>query len=140
LRGLFELQARGRSMTVNIDALSPEVAEGIIEDLRHGIPPRRYVSFYSVGEDDFLEGVRRRHLESASGSGRIRFISGSWGAGKTHFLRLLREKAFEARHLVATVELSRDETPFNKFEEVFYRIIRSVTSPEMYEAGDMCRT
>lgn len=127
-------------MTANIDALSPEVAEGIIEELRHGIPPRRYASFYSVGEDDFLDGVRRRHLESASGAGRIRFISGSWGAGKTHFLRLLREKAFDANYLVATVELSRDETPFNKFEEVFYRIVRSVTSPEMYEANDLARS
>jgi hypothetical protein len=124
----------------SIATLPPEAAEGIVEELRKGIPPRRFVSLYSVGEDEFLEGVRQRHLESASGAGRIRFISGSWGAGKTHFLRLLREKAFEARHLVATVEISRDETPFNKFEEVFYRIIRSVTSPEMYEAGDLGRT
>src|SRR6266511_2040072 len=107
-----------------IETLETEIAEAIVEKLRNGIPPRRYVSLYSVGEDEFLDGVRRRHLESASGAGRIRFISGSWGAGKTHFLRLLREKAFAANYLVATVELSRDETPFNKFEEVFYRIIR----------------
>jgi hypothetical protein len=53
---------------------------------------------------------------------------------------LLREKAFEARYLVATVELSRDETPFNKFEEVFFRIIRSITAPEMYDVGDLDRT
>src|SRR3989475_12799534 len=118
----------------SIDTVPPDVAEGIIEELRKGIPPRRFVSLYSVGEDEFLEGVRRRHLESASEAGRIRFISGSWGAGKTHFLRLLREKAFAANYLVATVELSRDETPFNKFEEVFYRIIRSITSPEMDQA------
>src|SRR5437868_13899865 len=124
-------------MTAGIETLSPQAAEDIIEDLRHGIPPRRYVSLYSVGEGEFLEGVRKRHLESASGAGRIRFISGSWGSGKTHFLRLLREKAFDTNYLVATVELSRDETPFNKFEEVFYRIVRSITSPEMYEAGDL---
>jgi BREX system ATP-binding protein BrxC/D len=122
-----------------IDTLAPGIAEGIIEQLRKGIPPRQYASLYSVGEDEFLDGVRRRHLEAASEAGRIRFISGSWGAGKTHFLRLLREKAFAANYLVATVELSRDETPFNKFEEVFYRIIRSITSPEMYEAGDLGR-
>ena len=122
-----------------IDTLPPAAAEGIIEELRMGIPPSRFVSLYSVGEDQFLDGVRQRHLESASAAGRIRFISGSWGAGKTHFLRLLREKAFEANYLVATVELSRDETPFNKFEEVFYRIIRSITSPEMYQAGDLGR-
>src|SRR5204863_7435832 len=94
---------------------------------------------YSVGEDEFLQGVRQRHLDSASSRGRIRFISGSWGSGKTHFLRLLRENAFEARYLVATVELSREETPFNKFEEVFFRIIRSITSPEMYNVGDLDR-
>lgn len=117
--------------------LDQVIAEDIIGSLRSGIPPKRHTRAYSAGSDDFLKNVRKRHLDSKSTQGRIRFISGSWGSGKTHFLRLLREEAFEAGYLVSTVELSADETPFNKFEQVFFEIVRNITSPEMYEEGDL---
>lgn len=119
--------------------LDPTTAQDVIESLRDGIPPQRFVSSYASGNETFLGNVRKRHLETASSRGRIRFISGSWGAGKTHFLRLLREEAFSAGYLVSTVELSADSTPFNKFEQVFFEIVRKITSPEMYREGDLTR-
>lgn len=115
-------------------------AENVIESLRSGVPPQRFVSSYASGNQKFLGNVRKRHLDSPSTRGRIRFIGGSWGAGKTHFLRLLREEAFSAGYLVSTVELSADATPFNKFEQVFFEIVRKITSPEMYQEGDVSRT
>ena len=123
-----------------LDELDETRAEDIIESLRNGIPPQRFVSSYASGNETFLGNVRKRHLDSASSRGRIRFISGSWGSGKTHFLRLLREEAFAAGYLVSTVELSVDSTPFNKFEQVFYEIVRKITSPEMYRDGDLTRS
>lgn len=120
-------------------ALDPVTAEDVIESLRKGIPPQRFVSSYASGNEKFLGNVRKRHLDTPSTRGRIRFISGSWGAGKTHFLRLLREEAFSAGYLVSTVELSADSTPFNKFEQVFFEIVRKITSPEMYREGDVSR-
>ena len=111
-------------------------AANIIESLRLGIPPSRGVREYSAGNDDFLEQIRKRHLrETPSIRGKIRFVSGSWGAGKTHFLARIRETAFDSNYLVSSVGLSVDETPFNRFEEVFYRIVREISSPEMYETG-----
>jgi hypothetical protein len=120
--------------------LSEEQATTIIESLRMGVPPKRFISAYSVGHDRFLKGVRRRLLESASERGRIRFVSGSWGAGKTHFLRLLREAAFDSGYLVSTVELSADQTPFNKFEQVLFDVVRNITSVSMYEQGNLSGT
>lgn len=122
-------------MTASGSLLNRNEAEEVIESLRKGIPPKRYTSHYTSGTEDFLTKVRKFHLETASTSGRLRFVSGSWGAGKTHFLRLLREEAFDARYLVSTVELNVDSTPFNKFEQVFYDIVRNITSPEMYREG-----
>ena len=108
-------------------------AETIIESLRSGIPPLDGVSEYSAGNEDFLSQVRRRHLRDVAGvRGKIRFISGSWGSGKTHFLAQIRETAFDANYLVSSVGLSAGETPFNRFEEVFYRIAKQISSPEMY--------
>lgn len=119
------------------DVIDEPIALDIIESLREAIPSKRFVSAYSSGHEDFLKSVRRRHLASPSTRGRLRFISGSWGAGKTHFLRLLREEAFDAHYLVSTVELSAQEIPFDKFEKVFYAIIRNITSPEMYDEGQL---
>jgi hypothetical protein len=43
--------------------------------------------------------------------------------------------AFETNYLVSSVALSAEETPFNRFEEVFYRVVKQISSPEMYESG-----
>lgn len=119
------------------EVLSPAHAEEVVNSLRMGIPPRRFASTYSAGWSDFLSNVRKRHLSRVGTAGKMRFISGSWGSGKTHLLRLLAEEAYAVDYLVTTVTLSKDEAPFNKFELVFSRIIRQLTSPEMYAAGDL---
>ena len=55
------------------------------------MPPQRGVDQYSVGNEKLIAGVKRFHLSAISDGGIIRFVSGSWGAGKTHFFRLLRD-------------------------------------------------
>lgn len=120
--------------------LSQPQAEEVINALRAGIPPQRFVTTYSSGMDEFLRKVRRRHLESDAGGGRIRFVSGSWGSGKTHMLRLVAEQGFDAGYWVSNFSLTKDEAPFNKFEQVFFRIVRGLTSPEMYSDGDLRRS
>jgi len=109
--------------------LTETQAIDIIEKLRSGIPPRRYASRFSAGLDTFITNVRRRHLTPEPG-GKIRFVSGSWGSGKTHFFRLLAEQAFDTGYLVSTVELTKNEAPFNKFELVLAAILRNVTAAE----------
>lgn len=122
-------------MSTLLASIGQAEALEIVESLRKGIPPKRYTSLYTAGNEEFLKKVRSFHLESASSRGKLRFVSGSWGEGKTHLLRLLREEAFDARYLVSTVELNAESTPFNKFEQVFYDIVRNITSPEMYHDG-----
>lgn len=109
-----------------LDAAS---AESIIEQLRGGTPPQHSASVYSAGHEAFLASVRKRHLEPTPASGKIRFVHGSWGSGKTHFFRLLTEEAFDAGWIVSSVELSAQETPFNKFELVLFSIIRNIAPP-----------
>ena len=105
----------------------------VIESLRNGIPPQKGVSLYSVGNEKLLEGVKKRHLKSIGTRGIIRFISGSWGAGKTHFFRQLREIAFNENLLVSSVELDNSTAALNKFERVFYSIISNVETPTTFE-------
>lgn len=123
---------------MKIEDLSRAEAEGIIESLRSGLPPERFVSLYSSGEEEtLLESVRKRHFATIGDRGRIRFVSGSWGSGKTHFLRRLRETAFEDGLLVANVQLTVQQAPFSHFERVVFEIVRNLCSPELYFEGEL---
>ncbi|MBU4347867.1 MAG: ATP-binding protein [Syntrophaceae bacterium] len=113
--------------------MEQRLALSVIESLRKGIPPQRGTDLYSVGYEKLIEGIKRHHLKGIEDRGIIRFISGSWGAGKTHFFRLLRDITFKERCLVSNVELSVNDAPLNKFERVFYGIIRNVMTPSVYD-------
>lgn len=109
------------------------VARQVIESLRKGLPPRKGTDLYSVGHEKLISGIERHLLADIGDGGVIRFISGSWGSGKTHFFRLLRETAFTNECLVSGVELSINESPLNKFQRVFAAIIRNIDTPLCYE-------
>jgi len=112
--------------------MEKKLALSVIESLRNGIPPQRGTNLYSVGYEKLMEGIKKHHLQGIEDRGVIRFISGSWGAGKTHFFRLLRDVIFADKCLVSNVELSVNDAPLNKFERVFYGIIRNVMTPSIY--------
>ena len=104
----------------------------VIESLRKGIPPQRGVEYYAVGNEKLIEGIKKRHLSNIMNSGIIRFINGSWGAGKTHFFRQLREVSYQNNCLVSNVELGVNTAALNKFESIFSEIIRQISTPSFY--------
>ena len=108
----------------------------IVEALRKGLPPQRGVRSYSVGNEKLLDGIQKYHISGINERGIIRFINGSWGAGKTHFFRLLREVAFDHECLVSNVELNVTNAALNKFEKVFYAIVRNVSTPSHYRSSE----
>lgn len=110
------------------------IATQVVESLRKGIPPQRGVDLYSVGNEKLMDGVKKFHLSGIAERGIIRFVSGSWGAGKTHFFRQLRETAFQNDCLVSNVELDVNSAALNKFQSVFATIIRQIATPS-YHAG-----
>lgn len=112
------------------------LALDIIESLHKGVPPQRGVELYSTGNEKLLEGIKQEHLGTIDAFGKIRFVSGSWGAGKTHFFRLVREAALQSDCLISNVELNVNDAALNRFEKVFYSIIRKIATPACY-AGEM---
>lgn len=110
------------------------ISTQVVESLRKGTPPQRGVDLYSVGNEKLIEGVKKYHLTGIAHRGIIRFVSGSWGAGKTHFFRQLREVAFQTDCLVSNVELDVNSAALNKFQSVFAAIVRQIATPS-YHAG-----
>lgn len=110
-----------------------KIATQVVESLRKGIPPQRGVDLYSVGNEKLIKDVDRFHLSGIADRGIIRFLSGSWGAGKTHFFRQLREIAFKNECLVSNVELDLNSAALNKFQSVFSAIVRQISTPSYYK-------
>jgi hypothetical protein len=108
-----------------------EVCRAIINQLRNGVPPELGVERYSVGHETLLRGFKTDILRDATASGIIRFVSGSWGNGKTHLFRLLRNAAYDDGFLVSSVQLTSEETPLSKFEKVFSEIVRQISTASL---------
>ena len=111
-------------------------SQRIIDSLRKGIPPQKGIENYAVGYDKLLGDIEKYHFRSVPDVGIIRFVNGSWGAGKTHFFRMLRNSAFRSLLLVSTVELNAGSTTLNKFESVFGAIIRNIAIPSHFDFCD----
>lgn len=107
----------------NIAQLKPFQARVIIEGLRKGLVPTEYVSFFTVGRQNWLKFVEE-DLDNfiAQGGGKVRFINGDYGDGKTHFMSLIRQLALQKSFAASLVVLTRN-VPIHKFEVVYQELV-----------------
>lgn len=109
-----------------IDELKPFQARSIIEELRKGSVPADYVPFFTVGRENwltFIDDDLDHYI--AEGGAKVRFISGDYGDGKTHFMSVVRNLSLQKGFAVSFVVLTR-EVPIHKFETVYQAIIRQL--------------
>nr|WP_319491281.1 BREX system ATP-binding domain-containing protein [uncultured Desulfobacter sp.] len=114
---------------ISLDALKefkPFQARSIIEELRKGSVPVEYVPVFTVGRQKWISYIED-DLEHyiAQGGAKVRFISGDYGDGKTHFMSVIRHLALEKGFAVSFVVLTRD-VPIHKFETVYQSIVRQL--------------
>jgi BREX system ATP-binding protein BrxC/D len=106
-----------------IEQLHPFQARAIIEGLRKGTVPTEYVPFFTVGRKDWLKFIEE-DLDSfiAIGGGKVRFINGDYGDGKTHFMSVIQQLALQKKFATSFVVLTRD-VPIHKFEVIYQEIV-----------------
>lgn len=106
-----------------IEQLKPFQARAIIEALRKGTVPTEYVSFFTVGRQNWLKFVDEDlDYFIANGGGKVRFINGDYGDGKTHFMSVVLRMALQKNFASSFVVLTRD-IPIHKFEIVYQEIV-----------------
>ncbi|MCD6184795.1 MAG: DUF2791 family P-loop domain-containing protein [Deltaproteobacteria bacterium] len=110
----------------DVNQLEPFQARFIIEQLRKGSVPIENVALFTVGRKNWLTFIED-DLEHYIGNGgsKVRFISGDYGDGKTHFMSVIRHLAMEKGFAVSFVVLTR-EVPIHKFETVYQTIVRQL--------------
>lgn len=107
----------------DIEQLKPFQARAIIESLRKGLVPTEYVTFFTVGRQNWLRFVEE-DLDGfiAEGGGKVRFINGDYGDGKTHFMSVIRQLALQKQFASSFVVLTRD-IPIHKFEIIYQEVV-----------------
>ena len=103
--------------------LQKNIAKAILTSLASGTVPIKYSHLYNVGRDRQVETVLDEIIE---GKSKLRFVSGDYGTGKTHFLSTIRHKAIENQFIPSHVILSPRETPIYNLQTVYTRILKNL--------------
>ena len=107
----------------DIEQLKSFQARAIIEALRKGIVPTEYVAFFTVGRQNWLKFIEEDlDYFIANGGGKIRFVNGDYGDGKTHFMSVIQQLSLQKNFAASFVVLTRD-IPIHKFEIVYQAIV-----------------
>jgi len=110
--------------------INQSVAKQIIMKLgQSGEPPEIGASHFSAGLDSYLKAVEEEYLEGIlkEGMSAFKLVLGDYGAGKTHFLYCLREKAWEKGYVVTLISLNPRDCPFDKLELVYREMVMKLT-------------
>lgn len=97
-------------------------ARQIIEALRLGIVPHKYVEEFTFGREREINDVKKWLNDSNDGS---LIIVGEYGVGKTHLLEYIYSTALKDNWAVSIVELDPNEAPFHKPKVIYQKIVSS---------------
>lgn len=95
-------------MTIKPTPIKPRDRDTIISALRAGVVPRLGLQHVQVGRQREIEALIRDVGRIAEGGASIRFVVGSYGAGKTFFLFLIRQIALQSKLAVCQADLAPD--------------------------------
>ncbi|HUM71459.1 MAG TPA: DUF2791 family P-loop domain-containing protein [Chloroflexota bacterium] len=109
--------------------LSRPLARNIMEILgSFGTPPPRGVQYFNVGNQSLLAALDQFYLSSylQDGGAAYKMVIGDYGSGKSHFLYCLRDIAWARNFVVAKVDLSPVETPYDDQKKVYEAVAQHI--------------
>lgn len=115
-----------------LSGLTRPMAQRILQTLgESGTPPERGLRFLNVGNESYLEVLRKEYLEGLlpAGGSTFKLVQAYFGGGKTHFLLYLREMAWQAGFASAYVGLSPTSCPFHEPLQVYRAVVRALRAP-----------
>jgi P-loop Domain of unknown function (DUF2791) len=105
-------------------------AKAIVDSLRYGTPPVGHVREFTVGRQDELEQLEQSISAPDDGHGTALLVRANYGAGKSHLLRIVRERALEAGYAVALVITDANGgVRFNRMDTIFGAVSRTIEVP-----------
>lgn len=106
-----------------IPSLDPKLARALIRSLTRGTTIRAGVRYIHVGHEDWLRAQEELLSEIAEdGHSDTKFARGAYGAGKSHFLSMVQDRAREAGWATCHVECKVDGIQIDRFETLYPKI------------------
>lgn len=120
-----------------LEKLEQSIAKRIINSLEDGIPSIEDIHYFSSSSHP-LNSVIESDLEDIScGSyGKVKFLNGSYGEGKTHFLGWIRKKAIDDNFVVSMFAISPRGIAFDMMERAFGEMIKKMGVKGYKTTGD----
>jgi len=110
-------------------------ARKIVEALRSGVSSRAAGQYFSSARQELLSQISTKLnnvCETQMSDGMI--ITGKYGEGKTHLLNTIFNMAHSNNMVVSFISLSK-ETPFNKLELVYQKLLNNTYLPKRLQPG-----
>ena len=112
--------------------LTSEISREILKPLREfGIPPKFGLEFFSSGFEDVFYHLENEYLKDIvkKRGSTFKFVSASFGGGKTHFTYQFREIAWTNNYATCHVTLDSKNIQFNKILSVYQAICEKIQKP-----------
>jgi len=113
--------------------MDQKLAKAIIHKLgSFGTPPEFGIEYFSVGLEPYLKVIENEYFEDIlkCNLSSFKLITGNYGGGKTHFLYLIKNLAWQHNYVTSYVSLSPTECPFDRLELVYKNIVLNLTQPQ----------
>ena len=95
----------------------------IFEQLRGGFVPERGLDTFAVGVEGPRGEIKRQLDLAKAGEGRIKFLRGGYGCGKTFMARLAILDAQANNFATSFVVVSDNDLKFYKFDDVYRKVV-----------------
>ncbi len=111
-----------------VNRLDKLTALRIVNSLKDGVPSVDDVEYFSASKSPLDRIIANDMNEICIGNyGKIKFVNGGYGEGKTHFLSRIRSKAIYEDYVVSMFAISPRGIALDMMERVFGELIRTIT-------------
>ena len=114
-----------------------KLARALIRSLTRGTAIRTGVRYIHVGHENWLKAQDELLAEIADdGHSDTKFVRGAYGAGKSHFLSVVQDRAQETGWATCHVECKVDGIQIDRFETLYPKIASRLVLPGSATAED----
>src|SRR3954471_19669997 len=112
--------------------LTKALARAIVRSLNRGTTVSRGVRHIHVGHAKWLAAQEEMFAEvSDDGHSETKFVRGAYGAGKSHFLAVIQDRARESGWMTSHVECKVDGVQIDRFETLYPKVVEKLGSSEL---------
>lgn len=99
--------------------------ESVLMALKNGNVPESGVKDLCIGRERQIKEFENLLNKVNDKKAIVKFINGEFGAGKSFFLKVIEEMAYDENFVVSWISLSND-VPLNKIDVVYKNIVKSL--------------